>query len=303
MTENSLITLYCIVDDFIHRFLEISTGKKNLALYYGKRGPKRRMPIADVVTLNLIRILDRTGDLKTFHKNAQTHYISYFPNLTNYENFLKATNKAIGFILAFVQYQLYLNRLHCTENEFYVDSTPVTVCENRYISSHKVTKGFASRGKSTKGWFYGFKLQGICTADGTLVKLCFRPGKEHDSQAFVDITEGLEGTFVTDAGYLLKESELKKMFDSGRKPCTATRKNMNRVLTEEQFQLLLKRNRIENVWSVMKLNYNLIYHRARSVTGMFRHFFYSISAFLFHLVDDVKQWFLPNYQSFAKLEF
>ena len=303
MTENSLITLYCIVDDFIHRFLEISTGKKNLALYYGKRGPKRRMPIADVVTLNLIRILDRTGDLKTFHKNAQTHYISYFPNLTNYENFLKATNKAIGFILAFVQYQLYLNRLHCTENEFYVDSTPVTVCENRYISSHKVTKGFASRGKSTKGWFYGFKLQGICTADGTLVKLCFRPGKEHDSQVFVDITEGLEGTFVTDAGYLLKKSELKKMFDSGRKPCTATRKNMNRVLTEEQFQLLLKRNRIENVWSVMKLNYNLIYHRARSVSGMFRHFFYSISAFLFHLVDDVKQWFLPNYQSFAKLEF
>jgi hypothetical protein len=62
MTENSLITLYCIVDDFIHRFLEISTGKKNLALYYGKRGPKRRMPIADVVTLNLIRILDCTGD-------------------------------------------------------------------------------------------------------------------------------------------------------------------------------------------------------------------------------------------------
>ena len=33
MTENSLITLYCIVDDFIHRFLEISTGKKNFALY------------------------------------------------------------------------------------------------------------------------------------------------------------------------------------------------------------------------------------------------------------------------------
>ena len=80
-------------------------------------------------------------------------------------------------------------------------------------------------------------------------------------------------------------------------------KNDPKMLTEEQFQLLLKRNRIENVWSVMKLNYNLIYHRARSVTGMFRHFFYSISAFLFHLVDDVKQWFLPNYQSFAKLEF
>ena len=57
------------------------------------------------------------------------------------------------------------------------------------------------------------------------------------------------------------------------KPCTATRKNMNRLMSEEQFQLLNSRNIIENVWSVLKLNYNLIYHRARSITGMFRHFF------------------------------
>lgn len=303
MTENSLITLYCIVDDFIQRFLKTSAGKKNLATYYGKRGPKRRMPVADVVTLNLIRILDRTGDLKTFHKNAAAHYKAYFPTLTNYENFLKATNKAAGFIIAFVQYQLYLNRAHRTDDVFYVDSTPVSVCENRYISSHKVAKGVASRGKSTKGWFFGFKLQGICTADGTLVRLCFRPGSEHDSRAFADITEGLEGVFVTDAGYLLKEDELRKMYETGRKPCTAARKNMNRLMSDEQFRLLLKRNRIENIWSVMKLNYNLIYHRARSVTGMFRHFFYSISAFLFHLVEDAKQWFLPNLQSVAKLEF
>lgn len=303
MTENSLITLYCIVDDFIHRFLGTSAGKKNLTMYYGKRGPKRRMPVADVVTLNLIRVFDRTGDLKTFHKNAKNHYKSYFPTLTNYENFMKASNKSVGFIIAFVQYQLYLNRIHCTDNVFYVDSTPISVCENRYISSHKVAKGIASRGKSTKGWFFGFKLQGICTADGTLVKLCLRPGKEHDSQAFADITEGLEGIFVTDAGYLLKQDDLKKMYESNRKPCTATRKNMNRPMTKEQFQFLLKRNRIENVWSVLKLNYNLIYHRARSVTGIFRHFFYSISAFLFHLVEDAMPWFLLGFNSVTKLEF
>lgn len=102
-------------------------------------------------------------------------------------------------------------------------------------------------------------MQGICTGDGTLVKLCFRPGKEHDSQAFAVITEGLEGIFVTDAGYLLKEADLKRMFESGRKPCTATRKNMNRPMTKEQF--------------------------------------------LFHLVEDAKQWFLPSLQAIAKLEF
>lgn len=52
-------------------------GKKNLSLYYGRRGLKRRMAVADVVILNIVRILDRTGDLKD-------------------------TNKSIGFIMAFL---------------------------------------------------------------------------------------------------------------------------------------------------------------------------------------------------------
>ena len=302
MTENSLISLYCIVDDFIQMFIETSTGKKNEALYYGKRGPKRRIPIADVVTLNIVRIFDRIADVKTFHKNAQEHYRHYFPTLTNYENFLKATNKTIGFIAAFLHYQLYLNRLNCTDNVFYLDSTPVSVCENRYICSHKVMKAVASRGKSTKGWFFGFKLHGVCTKDGTLVKICFTTGSEHDSKAFDSTTKGLVGLFVTDAGYLLKEEELEKMYASARKPVTATRKNMKRIMTKEQFRLLRNRNIIENVWSVMKLNYNLIYHRARSVTGMFRHFFYSISAFLFRRIDDAQQWLLLDHPVLPKLE-
>lgn len=57
---------------------KISPGKKNLSLYYGRRSPKRRMPIADIVFLNLVRIFDRTGDLKTYHKNAREHYIQTF---------------------------------------------------------------------------------------------------------------------------------------------------------------------------------------------------------------------------------
>ena len=183
MTENDLVELYCIIDDFYQRFITTEPGKKNLAEYYGKRGPRRSMTVPEVMTLNIVRILDRTGDLKSFHKIASLHYRSYFPNLTNYENFMKASNKAVGFIAAFIQVQLYLNQENCNENTFFLDSTPVTVCENRYISSHKVAKAIASRGKSTKGWFYGFKLQGVCTKDGTLVKICFRPGSEHDRKS------------------------------------------------------------------------------------------------------------------------
>ena len=156
--------------------------------------------------------------------------------LTNYEIFLKAANKAAGFIGAFVQYQLYLDRLHCTGNVFYADSTSVSVCENRCICSPKVMKRLADKGKSSKGWFFGFNLQGICTAGSTRIKRCFRQGKKHDSRSFVDITEGLIGTFEPDAGYLLREY-LQEMYDSGRKTYTATRKNMKQMLSKEPFQI------------------------------------------------------------------
>ena len=78
---------------------------------------------------------------------------------------------------------------------------------------------------------------------------------------------------------------------------------MNRLMSEEQFQLLNSRNIIENVWSVLKLNYNLIYHRAGSITGMFRHFFYSISAFLFHKAQEIRKEFSSKLCVLEKLEF
>lgn len=303
MIENDLIGLYCMIDDFFHRFVETKAGKRNLSEYYGRRGPRRRLSVPEVMTLNLVRILDRTGDLKTFHKNACIHYRQYFPNIPNYVNFLKATNKATGFIAAFFQAQLYLNRRECREDTFYLDSTAISVCENRYISSHKVARSVAGRGKTTRGWFYGLKLHGVCARDGTLLKVCFRPGSEHDSRAFDDATRGMEGTFVTDSGYLLREGELERMYGSGRRPCTAARKNMRRLMTKEQCQLLHNRNAIENVWSVLKLNYNLVYHRARSVVGMFRHFFFSISAFLFYRTHEKYNFFLRNSSFRGKLEF
>lgn len=62
-------------------------------------------------------------------------------------------------------------------------------------------------------------------------------------------------------------------------------------LAAEQHQLMLARNRIEAVWPVMKSNYNLIYHRARNVTGMSRHLFRSITAFSLHKAEFALQWF------------
>ena len=49
----------------------------------------------------------------------------------------------------------------CTGISF-IDSTCIPVCHNKRIKRNKVFKGYAELGKSTMGWFYGFKLLGTC---------------------------------------------------------------------------------------------------------------------------------------------
>ena len=282
MTENDLIELYSNIDDFYHRYIKTNEGKTALTNYYGKRGPKRKLTVPEVMTLNIVKIMTKVMELKAFHALAKEFYKDYFPNLPNYENFMKATNKSAPFIAAYCKACVEDNRNKNKETVFYIDSTPVPVCDIRFANSHKVMKGIASRGKSTKGWFYGFKLQGVCKKDGTLVSLMLRNGSEHDSQAFIDVTEGLEGTFVADAGYLLKKKDKITMYSSGRVPFAAPRRNMKQLVSYSQLKLLRNRNCIENVWHVMKRHYGLVHTIARSVDGMFSHFFYSIAGYLIH---------------------
>jgi hypothetical protein len=122
----------------------------------------------------------------------------------------------------------------------------------------------------------GFKLHGACDALGNLVRLCFSKGSLHDSQQAEPLTEGLTGLFVGDAGYLLKQEVFVRLLKKHKRILAATRKNMKRLMTEEQGLLLRKRNIIETVWGVLKERYGLVFHLARSITGLFRHYCYSL---------------------------
>ena len=132
----------------------------------GKRDPKRKLTIETLIALNVIRFIFHMKDLKMFHKMAKM--FEFVDEMPNYENFTKATNLSLEIMELFLMYLLMKNRKKNKTNIHYMDSTPLSVCLNRRIKEHKVARGFANRGKSTKGWFYGFKLHGVCSPDGLL---------------------------------------------------------------------------------------------------------------------------------------
>ena len=138
--------IYIIVSDFIQA-VEADAKLRSLCYNWnGRRGPKRRLTITQVIALNIMRFLLHIKDLKAFHRTIRM--LDLIPGLPNYENFLKASNKALPVLTLFLQALLARNRELNNTDVHFMDSTPVSTCLNRRIFSHKVTKGFASRGKS-----------------------------------------------------------------------------------------------------------------------------------------------------------
>jgi hypothetical protein len=193
--------------------------------------PQRQPCLSEVLTLNVLRFSFHVFDLKAFVRLAGCPYKACFPGLPNYENFLKASNQPFPFTVVLPHY--LLERMS-EGGLFFFDSTALSVCANGNISTRRVTEGFASRGMTSKGWFFGFKPRGACDAHGNPVNLRFTAGSVHDSRQAERLTGGLNGIFAGDAGYLLGKEVFARLFERHKRILAAARKNMKRLMTEEQ---------------------------------------------------------------------
>ncbi|MDD7610893.1 MAG: hypothetical protein PUJ82_08250 [Spirochaetales bacterium] len=81
-----------------------------ISKFNGKRGPQRKLSLEQIVALNIYRFHFKMGDLKNYHKMIKELMSDKVPNLPNYENFMKATNKSTVFILAFMNFLMEMNR-------------------------------------------------------------------------------------------------------------------------------------------------------------------------------------------------
>ncbi len=76
------------------------------------------------------------------------------------------------------------------------------VCHNRRIHSHQVFKQIARRGKTSVGWFYGFKLHLVVNDCGELLAFQITPGNVDDRKPVPRLVKGLTGKLCGDRGYI-----------------------------------------------------------------------------------------------------
>ena len=90
----------------------------------------------------------------------------------------------------------------CTGITF-IDSTRIPVCENKREYSNRVFKGYAHKGKSTMGWYYGFKLHLLCNERVELLNFALTKANEDDRnpEVFNNLTNDLFGKLYADKAY------------------------------------------------------------------------------------------------------
>ena len=216
-------------------------------------------------------------DFKRFYKyGVCQEYRSYFKKIPSYERFVALKKKL------FMPMSLLLHSLTGEETGLYfADSTSLKVCRNKRITSHRVFEGLAKRGKSTMGWFFGFKLHLIVNHKGQLMAVRITPGNTDDRKALLDMIKSLKGKCFADKGYLGKKL-FQDLWDKGIHLITGIRKNMKNHLMPMMDKILLrKRFLIETIFGILKTDMNLEHSRHRSPVNAFVNIMAALIAYTY----------------------
>ena len=269
----SILELFCDVDDFCQWVSSWEDAK--LYGLTGKRGPAPRLSLSEVMTILIHFHQSHYRDFKAYYtQHVCEHMRSEFPTLVSYTRFVELMPSALPAMC------LYLRvRFGQGTGVAFIDSTPLSVCHNRRIGRHRVFAEVAARGKSSMGWFYGFKLHLIVNDQGELLAVQLTPGNIDDRKPVPQMSKKLWGKLVGDRGYL-SQALFEQLFARGLQLITPIRKNMqNRLVVLEDKLLTRKRFVIETIVDQLKNISQIEHTRHRSTTNFIVNLIAGLTAY------------------------
>ncbi len=159
------------------------------------------------------------------------------------------------------------------------DSSHIPVCHDRRISRNKAFAGLAVRGRTSMGWFHGFKPHVIINDKSEITALKITPGNVNDRAVLDAVSRGLKGEIFADKGYIPKKPFMKPR-QRGLRLITGIRKNMKNYLMPMIDKLLPRRRFIvETVFDALKSQLGPVHTRCRSPTDAMVRILSAVAAY------------------------
>jgi hypothetical protein len=221
-----IVEVFCEIDDFCKQ------AEENYKTYNQDQPIPQwpsKLSLSEVMTI-MILFHDIQGfrNFKSFYLmyicSPRMGYVDLFPNLLSYNRFVELMRITVIPLSYFLK-----SRFANNTGIAFIDSTKIVVCHNKRINSNKVFNNLAARGKSTMGWFYGFKLHLIINQSGEILSCQLTPGNVDDRAFVPEMTQGITGKLFGDKGYISKVLT-EKLLKGGLQLITPIRKNMQQKL-------------------------------------------------------------------------
>lgn len=239
-----------------------------------RRTPSRLSP-SEIMTIFIYFHMLRFRDFKTFYtRYVMLHLRHAFPGLVSYSHMVNLLKSVLVPVCAFVQ-----SLSGEKTGIYFVDSTILKVCHIKREKQHRVFSGLAKKGKSTIGWFFGFKLHLVINDKGEFMAFKLTAGNVDDRKPVPDLVKKLTGKLFGDKGYISQEL-FEKLFQQGLQLVTRIKSNMkNKLMPLIDKILLRKRALIETVNDQLKNISQIEHTRHRSIWGFMVNILGALAAY------------------------
>jgi len=192
--EQQMTEIYCFIDDFLK-------AHPKLAQWRQSPNRKPRFTDAEVITIALLQNAFGCDTLKQAYSLISENWRAAFPHLVSYQQWMQRLHALSGVVGQLVR--AVAVKLSEADNFYLMDAKPIPVCHPiRHGRVRLLREDGAYFGKTSKGWFFGFKLHLLTSARGHILSALLTPANTDDRDPALALcwaTEG--GAVLADLGY------------------------------------------------------------------------------------------------------
>jgi len=193
-----LTEIYVFVDDFL---------SKHPALVHWRQSPHHTPLFSDseVLTIGLLQGCLGVASLKQSYRLVAQNCRLAFPHLCSYPQWIARLQSLTAQISALL---VATSQVSAESPAFYlIDAKPLPVCHRlRHGRVRLLREDGAYWGKTSKGWFFGFKLHVLRHIEGRIVNVVLTPGNWDDRAPALTLLWGVAGgVTLGDLGYRGKQ--------------------------------------------------------------------------------------------------
>ena len=253
-----IVALYVCIDDFSKIYEEWE--RKKLIGKIKNRRREGKLSIGEQLLIVILYHLEGFKNFKYYYKYAiEIKYKNLFKEVPCYDRFIQIMPKLLVPLSILLQ---------CLFGEargiYFLDATKLSICHCKREKRNKVFKMIAEKGKTSMGWFFGFKLHMIINDIGQIIAINITKGNVDDRTPVAELAKKLKGSIYADKGYIGADL-FKALYKRGLKLITGIRRNMKNYLVNlTDKNLLRKRFYIETIFGFLKNSMNLEHSRHRS---------------------------------------